>query len=80
MPIYEYKCNSCDKEFEALVMGGSAPECPECDSNDLTRLMSACGFVSKVTGGGGETTVKSSASSSACSGCSSTNCSSCGIG
>ncbi len=80
MPIYEYKCNKCDKEFETLVMGSSTPECPECDSQDLTRLMSACGFVSKIKGGGtGETTIKSS-SSSACGSCASTNCGSCGVG
>ncbi len=79
MPIYEYKCNSCDKEFETLVMGSSTPDCPKCDSQDLTRLMSACGFVSKVTGGSGETTVKSS-SSSACGSCASSNCGSCGVG
>lgn len=79
MPIYEYKCNSCNKEFEALVMGGTLPECPTCDGRNLTRLMSACGFVSKATGSGGETTVKSSAGSG-CGPCTSTNCGSCGVG
>lgn len=79
MPIYEYKCNTCDKEFETLVMGSHKPECPECDSQDLMRLMSACGFVSKGTGSNGETTIKSS-SSSACGSCPSTNCGSCGVG
>ncbi|MCK5695404.1 MAG: zinc ribbon domain-containing protein [Desulfobacula sp.] len=79
MPIYEYKCNACNKNFETLVMGGSIPECPSCDSRDLSRLMSACGFISKSSGPGGETQVKSSASS-ACGSCSSSNCSSCGVG
>ena len=79
MPIYEYKCNTCDKNFEILVMGSSTPECPSCDSKDLSRLMSACGFISKSSGLGGETKVKSSASS-ACGSCSSSSCSSCGIG
>ena len=31
MPIFEYSCNSCGKEFETLVRGSSpAPECPAC--------------------------------------------------
>jgi len=79
MPIYEYKCNDCGENFETLVMGGADPECPSCDSRDLSRLMSACGFISKSSGPGSETQVKSSASS-ACGSCSSSNCSSCGVG
>ncbi len=75
MPIYEYQCVKCDNEFEFLVFGSEKPECPSCSSKKTRRLMSACGFVSK--GSGGET-VSSSASDSSCSGCASTNCSSCG--
>ncbi len=79
MPIYEYTCNGCDKNFETLVMGNSKPECPYCDSQDLSRLMSACGFISKSSGPGNETQVKSSASPG-CGTCSSSSCSSCGVG
>ncbi|NOX35886.1 MAG: zinc ribbon domain-containing protein [Deltaproteobacteria bacterium] len=79
MPIYEYTCNDCKNKFEALVMGGSKPECPACESRNLVRLMSACGFISKSSGPGGESRVKSAGSSS-CGGCSSSNCSSCGVG
>ncbi|MBW1989193.1 MAG: zinc ribbon domain-containing protein [Deltaproteobacteria bacterium] len=75
MPIYEYHCKKCDKNFETLVMGGDVPACPACKSTDVSRLMSACGFVSK--GKGGETTAKA-AGTSACSGCSAGSCSSCG--
>ena len=80
MPLFDFICRSCGKEFETLVMGGRSPECPDCDSQDLARLMSACGFISKSAGPGGETQTKSAAGASACSGCSSTICSSCGIG
>ena len=80
MPIYEYKCNDCGKNFETLVMGSLKPECPSCDSKDLARLMSASGFISKSSGPGGETQVKSSAGASSCSGCPSSNCGSCGVG
>ena len=80
MPIYEYKCNACKKDFETLVMGSFKPQCPACDSQDLSRLMSTCGFVSKSTGSGGESQVTTSASSSGCGSCASTNCGSCGVG
>ncbi|ACL05697.1 FmdB family zinc ribbon protein [Desulfatibacillum aliphaticivorans] len=75
MPIYEFHCNKCDANFEQLLMGSDKPECPKCASNDVNRLLSACGFVSK--GGGGET-VSSSAGVSSCAGCSATSCASCG--
>ncbi|MEA3436907.1 MAG: zinc ribbon domain-containing protein [Thermodesulfobacteriota bacterium] len=74
MPIYEYHCKNCNHNFEYLVFGSEKPDCPSCSSKNVLRLMSACGFVSK--GSGGET-VSSSASSSACSGCAATSCSSC---
>ena len=71
MPIYEYKCLNCNKEFEALVFGGdNKVSCPHCKQDKLERLMSTCGFKS-----GGSFTPASG--SSACSSCSSTNCSTC---
>ncbi len=76
MPIYEYFCDTCDKKFEMLVMGKETPECPDCGTENIKRLMSACGFISK--GSGGET-VSASAGASSCGTCSSTNCSSCGV-
>ena len=40
MPIYEYSCRACAHEFEALVFNATVPECPECHSRDLERLLS----------------------------------------
>lgn len=40
MPIYEYICQSCTHEFETLVRGETQPVCPECESEDLERVMS----------------------------------------
>lgn len=41
MPIYEYACTSCGKEFEKLVRQSSpAPECPDCHSVDLRKKLS----------------------------------------
>ena len=80
MPIYEYQCNACKKEFETLVLGSDTPACPGCDSHDLSRMLSRCGFISKSTGPGGETQVTTSAASSACGSCTAGSCSSCGVG
>ncbi len=41
MPIFEYACQSCGKEFEALVRASSpAPRCPACDSAALRKKLS----------------------------------------
>ncbi len=77
MPIYEYKCNECGKNFEYLVMGNKEPEnCPSCNSEKVKKLVSSCGFFSK--GSGGET-VRASAGTSSCGSCSAMSCSSCGV-
>jgi putative FmdB family regulatory protein len=76
MPIYEYHCTDCGKNFECLVFGQEAPEnCPRCEGRNVQRMLSACGFVSKGSGGA---TVSRSAGTSGCAGCSATSCSTCG--
>ena len=65
MPLYEFHCPACGKDFEDLVPTGTASlPCPDCGAPDTKRLMSACGFTV-----GGKTTT--TASSSGCSSCSS---------
>ena len=46
MPIYEYRCNDCGHELEALQKIADAPltDCPECDQSSLKKLISAVGF------------------------------------
>lgn len=50
MPIYEYMCNKCGKNFEYLQFSsdGSDIACPHCQSGDISRLLS-----SFATGQGG---------------------------
>ncbi len=52
MPIYEYRCESCDYTFDLLQkMADPAPAaCPECGSPSIRRLISAVGF--RLKGGG----------------------------
>lgn len=71
MPIYEYRCTHCQKEFERIVFGGdSEVECPSCKGTEVKRLMSAAAF--KCNGN-----FVSTGSSGSCSGCSSHSCSTC---
>lgn len=42
MPIYEYLCTECDREFETLVSAAKAEQtsCPACGAAHPRRLMS----------------------------------------
>jgi len=52
MPIYEYRCQSCGHEFEAMqkMSDERLTDCPECGKAELKKLVSAAGF--KLKGGG----------------------------
>jgi putative FmdB family regulatory protein len=51
MPIYEYACRTCGKDFEVLVRGAEKPECPHCRSTALDKLVSvAAGHVRQGKG------------------------------
>ena len=41
MPLYEYVCRTCKREFEALVFGESRPDCPDCSGVDLEKIFSS---------------------------------------
>ena len=51
MPIYEYRCNACSKQFELFQKITDEPlaECPECGGT-VERLVSATSF--SLKGGG----------------------------
>jgi putative FmdB family regulatory protein len=40
VPIYEYRCEACEHEFEILILGQEQPECPSCQGQNLERLLS----------------------------------------
>jgi putative FmdB family regulatory protein len=40
MPLYEYSCEQCHHDFEALVFDGDQVECPQCHGVKLERLLS----------------------------------------
>ena len=42
MPIYEYQCDACDKEFEELVRSAdhASIKCPKCGGRKVKRRLS----------------------------------------
>lgn len=40
MPLFEYRCPTCDKEFELLVRNQDVPACPDCGTDQLEKLLS----------------------------------------
>ena len=52
MPFYEYRCNACGHELEAMQKISDSPltDCPSCTEGELVKLVSAAGF--RLKGGG----------------------------
>jgi putative FmdB family regulatory protein len=45
MPMFEYACRGCGRQFEAFVTATRTPACPACEGNDLEKLLSTPGMV-----------------------------------
>ncbi|MBZ0160393.1 zinc ribbon domain-containing protein [Candidatus Methylomirabilis sp.] len=55
MPIYEYRCTSCDQVFEKLVLSHDVIiECPHCPGAAVEKQLSAFSFKGerKIIGSG----------------------------
>jgi len=52
MPIYEYQCQACGHQLEALQKMSDEPlrDCPNCGQSALSKQISAAGF--RLKGGG----------------------------
>lgn len=52
MPIYEYQCQSCGHELEAIqkMSDAALTDCPECQQSTLKKCISAAGF--RLSGSG----------------------------
>jgi len=40
MPLYEYACERCGRQFELLVRSDTVPACPDCGTRELKKLLS----------------------------------------
>jgi len=52
MPIYEYQCEACSHQFDALqkLSDATLSDCPACHASRLRKLVSAAGFRLKGSG------------------------------
>lgn len=41
MPMFEFRCRECGQQFEEIVRGEKIPSCPACESEEVTKLISA---------------------------------------
>jgi len=67
MPIYEFKCKKCGKNFEQLIFSSDEEEklaCPSCGQSDTSRLMSSFSSGSSSSSKGLSSGLSSSCSSS----------------
>ena len=78
MPIYEYHCKSCLRDFEELVFGGELPECPHCHSSNTEKMVSRPCACRRGDGGDSGDFGGGASSGGGCSGCSGGSCASCG--
>ncbi len=76
MPLYEFVCASCGKEFEELVFKqDEVVACPKCGKTKVKRLMSRVAFkceggsMRTTAGGGGSSCSTCRPGPSGCSGC-----------
>ena len=54
MPIYEFRCLSCQELFEFLQMGSSdtvETQCPKCGADTFERVMSSTNYAMGEGGG-----------------------------
>ena len=65
MPIYEYACQDCSHEFEALTRSDAQPECPRCHSVSLEKKLS----VFATASAGAAQTEKMAAMAGPCGSC-----------
>jgi putative FmdB family regulatory protein len=64
MPIFEYKCQECQHEFEALVFGRDKADCPKCHSKKLSPQLSVFAVSAK-----GSASASASAPTGGCGSC-----------
>lgn len=74
MPIFEYHCNDCDKDFDTLLAHDeSATQCRHCSSENIRKKFSC---FSTRTDSYTASDVSAS-STSGCAGCTASSCASC---
>ena len=76
MPFYEYRCKSCNNEFEELIRCEADLEslkCPACGSVEAEKLLSMFGMVTPS----GKVVTSTAGGGAGCSGCAKHSCAGC---
>ena len=63
MPIFEYICKDCNRQFEAVVQGSSNATCPGCAGGNLEQQLS------RFAVGSGSSKSAASPSAGSCGSC-----------
>ena len=50
MPIFEYLCEQCGHNFEAILFGEQKPECPKCHTEKLEQKLSTFAVSTRTSG------------------------------
>ncbi|MGD9156543.1 MAG: zinc ribbon domain-containing protein [Bacillota bacterium] len=67
MPIYEFKCEACGRQFEDLCpVDVGCQKCPHCGSGEVVKLISA--FAARSHGSEGTQSLSSGGSCASCQG------------
>lgn len=66
MPIYEYRCNDCERDFEALVRSMVQTEDVKCPTCGSTRVKKAISLFGATTGGSRSSGVAASTAGASC--------------
>jgi putative FmdB family regulatory protein len=40
MPLFEFRCSTCSRDFELLVRGSEPAACPSCGTSAIEKLFS----------------------------------------
>ena len=79
MPIYEYCCTDCGKEFEEVVLCEATVACPHCGSANVSKLLSCSHFRTggPIVKGSPSANAITTRGKSGCASCSGGSCSTC---
>lgn len=50
MPIHDFHCRACNKDFELLVRSTTVPACPACGGREIDKLVSLTAPAGKSAG------------------------------
>jgi putative FmdB family regulatory protein len=40
MPLFEFRCSACNRDFELLIRSGDRALCPQCGTERVEKLLS----------------------------------------